>query len=140
MLDSNLALLLIAYQDPSCSKLAAELRDRCVLAVANPSTRAEWLRVLWAKCAQAGSGHSGDFFDALVIDLGDSAEMLRRLSRGFTAQRDLRRSCQSPALFGVSAPAAGRRFQSSAHQSNESCGYLLRREVAMAFPGMRRHP
>ena len=47
MLDTNVALALFAFADPTCKSLAVAVRERRLQAVASVATRDEWLCVLW---------------------------------------------------------------------------------------------
>jgi predicted nucleic acid-binding protein len=71
VLDTNVALALFAYADPSCSALAAALHEHRLQAVANTATRAEWLRVLWRESLpleQAIRSRAAGLFDAVNIE------------------------------------------------------------------------
>ena len=84
VLDTNVALALFAYADPTCAALARALRERRLQAHANAATRTEWLCVLardrlgldtdTRQCAQRA-------FDSLVITVDASPVTPMRLPR-----------------------------------------------------------
>ncbi len=76
VLDTNAALALFAYADPSCKALADVLRERRLQAVANAATRAEWLRVLGRDTLAFSAGirqQAMNAFDAQVLDVEGGA-------------------------------------------------------------------
>ena len=72
VLDTNVCLDLLLFNDPAVATLAQALRSGELIAVANVGTRAEWRRVLAYPALRLDSKRQGeliDAFDVLVLDV-----------------------------------------------------------------------
>lgn len=85
VLDTNVCLDLLAFDDPRVVPLADALRSRRVIAMANGDTRAEWIRVLGYPALRLDAGRMKgliEAFDALIeIAPGPASETAPPLPR-----------------------------------------------------------
>lgn len=76
VLDTNVCLDLLVFDDPRVTRLAEALRSRRIVAMANNDTRAEWIRVLGYPTLQLDARRREALigaFDALVEIAADTA-------------------------------------------------------------------
>ncbi|WP_246606443.1 putative toxin-antitoxin system toxin component, PIN family [Novilysobacter antarcticus] len=75
VLDTNVCLDLLLFDDPRVAALAQALQSRQLIAVANADTRAEWRRVLGYPALGLDPQHQDELikaFDTLVADVGNT--------------------------------------------------------------------
>ena len=83
VLDTNVCLDLLLFDDPGVATLAQALLSGRLIAVANADTRAEWLRVLAYPVLRLDPRRQAeliDLFDALVADVGAAPAAARSMA------------------------------------------------------------